>query len=1242
MLSEFNSDKAVGSAMQEAEKSANNWSGSLNKLKNSWAEFANQIINSDEAIKLIQSINTIIQSLTESAATGTLKTIGQGLNSIVQILAKIIDKFDVLSPLITSIFVGKLGKVALNGKTIFGTVTDEAEGAIPQITLFGKKMSDIKKSAGSIDGNPILNLGKAFTSAEIKAFALEVAVSALNAAITFGLSLAITEGIKFISKWINKSKEAAEAAEQLRKEQEERRQEAVNNISTYEQEADALSDLTDQYVKLVSSTEDISSIKDDLLSIQDQLVEKYGNEAKAIDLVNGSLSEQLELLQGVQKEEAQKWLRDNKQAIDEAGKLISGLQDTSMHLGISADDLFGKRFDSEDTALFEFTLKKYLTAADKLSKFSFSKQTDDNTGRNLITVGIDPAASIDEQIDSINALITAYDNAMSEIGSAFTTKEKSDMEAWRKQLLEYANSLTEANQILVKSMDMESLIKTVDTYENLSDDVKSTFNDLATQMQALGQKMNAPGATDSMIYQYTLDLADLKSQMEALVTENPALSESMELLFKNVELGVSGIIASASDLRGAWLETFDSMHKEALSDVEKIEKAMQTLAEGDYLDFDTFKELVWDMDADGVIQNIKQIDDQYKLSTEELIRLKDALIQKQKEQITLDTESAQKNIEQNKKQIAALQAEIDRQIASGIRSTGDEAIINALRTKMNELTDANAAFGDEIKRNNQLIQEYNRHLGNTTDISKVLEANISKLKDEISDLNDKADKMLKAQEKQIDNIVDGLEDEKEALESQKQELENQLSVLEAQKDELDEIIENYKNLANIVGDTIDKEIEAIEKERQAVEDYYDDLISKLQKQNEERETALDLAEKMANLENARNNKVHTYDETRGWVYETDLEAVRRAENELESAKVEQQISELEKQKETALLEGGYDERIEQLGDYKGEYQSIIDEIQEAEDEQLAAELLGADWREKIRAMDKETLDKFRTNFRSYNSQLSSLVNGEIKTLKDSISAKEKEIKAKDEQITAWNKYKQAVTEAAQSVKDSLEGYDQYLGTLTLDENSSYADRITNLQNFVSQYMALMDEIANKNSVLEYQQGLLNDIGGSVSSGNGRIEGLAEGIKNSVVEMFEKISDLFKQIIKRVAQGSGESLKTIFNDVFGSFSGGGVADQTGLAMLHGTKTQSETIFNATQSKKLYDYVNQTPNLIADVMDRAYKLNGISLNSSGNSTSTKTITFEKPTIVLEGVNNPNEFMRQMDNYLQVTLTESQVKK
>lgn len=45
----------------------------------------------------------------------------------------------------------------------------------------------------------------------------------------------------------------------------------------------------------------------------------------------------------------------------------------------------------------------------------------------------------------------------------------------------------------------------------------------------------------------------------------------------------------------------------------------------------------------------------------------------------------------------------------------------------------------------------------------------------------------------------------------------------------------------------------------------------------------------------------------------------------------------------------------------------------------------------------------------------------------------------------------------------------------------------------------------------------------------------------------------------------------------AYSKGGVANYTGLAMLHGTNSKSETIFNATDSKKLYDLVHNSSNL-----------------------------------------------------------------
>lgn len=103
ILNTFNSEQAVGSALSEAEKSANNWAGSLNKVKNSWSELVNSFINSDNAITVIQSVDKIIQNLTDSAATGGLKTLSDAITNLIKLVGDLTDKFGTLPTLLTSI-----------------------------------------------------------------------------------------------------------------------------------------------------------------------------------------------------------------------------------------------------------------------------------------------------------------------------------------------------------------------------------------------------------------------------------------------------------------------------------------------------------------------------------------------------------------------------------------------------------------------------------------------------------------------------------------------------------------------------------------------------------------------------------------------------------------------------------------------------------------------------------------------------------------------------------------------------------------------------------------------------------------------------------------------------------------------------------------------------------------------------------------------------------------------------------
>lgn len=63
MLKDYS--EGSGSAMEEAEKSANNWTGSLNKLSNSWTKLVSNLADSDGITKGIQAL----ASLTDGASS---------------------------------------------------------------------------------------------------------------------------------------------------------------------------------------------------------------------------------------------------------------------------------------------------------------------------------------------------------------------------------------------------------------------------------------------------------------------------------------------------------------------------------------------------------------------------------------------------------------------------------------------------------------------------------------------------------------------------------------------------------------------------------------------------------------------------------------------------------------------------------------------------------------------------------------------------------------------------------------------------------------------------------------------------------------------------------------------------------------------------------------------------------------------------------------------------------------------
>lgn len=80
MLTDYS--EGVGSAEEEAEKSANNWQGNLNKLSNSFTELVGNVVNSGEMTTIIKGLNTFTNAITGvTSSTGALGTLLMGIGA---------------------------------------------------------------------------------------------------------------------------------------------------------------------------------------------------------------------------------------------------------------------------------------------------------------------------------------------------------------------------------------------------------------------------------------------------------------------------------------------------------------------------------------------------------------------------------------------------------------------------------------------------------------------------------------------------------------------------------------------------------------------------------------------------------------------------------------------------------------------------------------------------------------------------------------------------------------------------------------------------------------------------------------------------------------------------------------------------------------------------------------------------------------------------------------------------------
>ena len=246
------------------------------------------------------------------------------------------------------------------------------------------------------------------------------------------------------------------------------------------------------------STSEVKSIKEQLLSVQDQLNEKYGAEATQIDLVNGKYDEQIKKLDKLAKKKASDYIAENYNDIKADQKYVSEKFNVNKSLGFK-----GSQSNPDDYSNSGFDLKKYLDRYDKLDAKVISPDGQYGmTGDvNLITSG-----TRQEVYDQITALfkdlsddfgnsnegVNAFKSTLNDIlKSSFDTNE---LAAANDRIKKYAQA-----EILSNDDASASYNNLVDAVDNYNTALSSGEGADAAKQKLLKTKQAAEDSTKNII-----------------------------------------------------------------------------------------------------------------------------------------------------------------------------------------------------------------------------------------------------------------------------------------------------------------------------------------------------------------------------------------------------------------------------------------------------------------------------------------------------------------------------------------------------------------------------------------------------------------------------------------------------------------------------------------------------------------------------------------------------------------------
>lgn len=307
--------KANGITDENAAKTAEDISGRWKTLKDTYVEISTHLLKTEgletfqKGLQGISDVLSVITSKlgllgTASMTSGIIGTLISNRNitknngsGVLGGLANNITSKYAVSNTFGTIFSTEAQAQIKEAITTYKAGSSTVEEAIQKTTALTKEQQTVLSQYLSTTEESRISVGNYAKTLDDTANAssgLRMSTVALNTAISAGLMVAVTAAIYAVTKLVTCTQEAKQTADEA--------------ATSYQNEHKSISDYTAKISELDNKLksnkltyEETKDTKNQLLSIQKELISSYGSEVEGINLVNGSLNDQLSILEKIDK-----------------------------------------------------------------------------------------------------------------------------------------------------------------------------------------------------------------------------------------------------------------------------------------------------------------------------------------------------------------------------------------------------------------------------------------------------------------------------------------------------------------------------------------------------------------------------------------------------------------------------------------------------------------------------------------------------------------------------------------------------------------------------------------------------------------------------------------------------------------------------------------------------------------------------------------------------------------------------